>query len=490
MKENLNQLNLKLSDSKTAREFKDPGFIRSEVNFIRLPFFVLSRNGIKNQGEIEYKDSINRNNEKFDILWRVTANVRYGHPGPFDKKAHKAIEFLISQKGFPVENPITFSFYELCKLMNINNSGKTKRMIKESLIRTKLAGIESRGAFYYKGEKRWIDDIFNLYDRVTFVGERLPNGEVADKNYIFLSDWYLKSLNSFYVKPLDYDYYCSLQSTLSGRLYEFLSIQFYGLHGKPYSIEYHKLCQLLPIAEQKYISKAKENLSSAHRELHETKFLTQVRWRETGKSKWILTYYPGERMRKEFNKIKLEEQLELELILPEEIEAIDSKTELPNDDVDVIKQLTQIGINNITVKKLVNSYPVEQIRKQIEIFNWLKERKSPLVEKNPAGFLRKSIEENYEAPADFIRKQKKELIEQKNAQEMIENEKERARLDEIQRQIDDYRERLDEQEQQLLRQEAMELIECDKAIKKEFVGDILIRAKESEIIRKRLGLGL
>jgi len=346
MKGNIDQLNAGSANFEKIQEAKELGFIKSEVNFARLPFFALSRGGLKKQGEIEYKDSVERGGEKLDILWRVTANIRYGYPGPFDKRVHKAIEFLISKKGFPVENPIVFSFYELCRLMNINNSGKTKRMIKDALVRTKLAGVESRGAFYYKGEKRWIDDIFNLYDRVILVGERLPNGEVADKNYVFLSGWYLKSLNSFYVKPLDFDYYHSLQSTLSGRLYEFLSIQFYGLQGKPYSVEYHKLCQLLPITEQKYLSKAKENLSSAHRELHRTKFIARVKWGEIEKGKWITTYYPGERVRKEFSKLKPEEQLELELSPSKEDITIENKTNLSSGDIDLAEQLIQRGVTS------------------------------------------------------------------------------------------------------------------------------------------------
>jgi hypothetical protein len=32
------------------------------------------------------------------------------------------------------------------------------------------------------------------------------------------------------------------------------------------------------------------------------------------------------------------------------------------------------------------------------VFDWLKGRKSGLIEKNPAGFLRMSIEENYHPP--------------------------------------------------------------------------------------------
>jgi hypothetical protein len=485
MKENTNHPNIELSN--INQEIKEFGFIKSEVNFTRLPFFALSRGGLKKRGEIEYRDSVERDGEKLDILWRVTANTRYGYPGPFDKKVHKALEFLISQKGFPVENPITFSFYELCKLMNIEISGKTKRMIREALIRTKLAGIESRGSFYYKGEKRWIDDIFNLYDRVVFFGETLPSGETADRNYVFLSDWYLKSLNSFYVKPLDFSYYCSLQSTLSGRLYEFLSIQFYGLQGKPYSIEYHKLCQLLPIVEQKYVSNAKENLNSAHQELKETRFLTQVRWREIEKSRFI-TYYPGDRVRTESSKFKSKEQLELRLSISNELSTTNEEHPQSVIDSDMVERLVQRGITKLTAQRLINDYSTDQIQKQIEIFDYLVKIKSQLVAKNPAGFLRESIEENYQPPSEYNRKQEKEITEQKRSQERVEKEAEQARLDEIQHQVDEYRNNLTDEERQLLRQEAVGLIESDKAIRKEFVTEHLIRAKEAEIIRERLSL--
>jgi len=407
MKKNLDQPEVEIPSSETNQEIKEFGFIKSEVNFTRLPFFALSRGGLKKQGEIEYKDTVERNGERLDILWRVTANIRYGYPGPFDKKVHKAIEFLISQKGFPIENPITFSFYELCKLMNINNSGRTKRMIKDALIRTKLTGIESQGSFYYKGEKRWVDDIFNLYDRVIFVGETFPDGKTADRNYLFLSDWYLKSLNSFYVKPLDFDYYSSLQSTLSGRLYEFLSVQFYGLQGKSYSTEYHRLCQLLPIVKQKYLSKAKENLKSAHEELKDTKFLRQITWKEIEKGNWIVTYYPGERTKKEFDKFKFKEQLELKLPTSSNLSTRNEKQLLSTVKTDMMEQLSRRGVTKIIAQQLTNDHSIEQIRKQIEIFDYLVENKSPLIANNPAGFLRKSIEDNYQTPKEYIDQQNK-----------------------------------------------------------------------------------
>jgi len=69
---------------------------------------------------------------------------------------------------------------------------------------------------------------------------------------------YLESLNAFYVKKIDYKYYQNLKSDIARRLYEILDIKFYGLKKHCVSIDYEKLCALLPITQQKYISLAQQ----------------------------------------------------------------------------------------------------------------------------------------------------------------------------------------------------------------------------------------
>ena len=110
-----------------------------------------------------------------------------------------------------------------------------------------------------------------------------------------------------------------------------------------------------------------------------------------------------------------------------------------------VNQLTQRGITESVADILVNDYSTDQIQKQIEIFDYLVKIKSPLVAKNPAGFLRKSIEENYQPPSEYNRKQEREEAEQKRSQERVEKEAEQARLDEIQCQVDEYRDNLNDE---------------------------------------------
>jgi hypothetical protein len=271
--------------------------IKSEVNFLKLPFFSLSRQGSKKPTEIEYRDTITRGDERVDFFWGVSANVKYGYPSVFDKKVFKAIEQIINQNGWPVQNPVKFSLYQICKILNIGTSGKNKNAIKEALERIRATNINCQGAFYQKSvEEQLYRDSFNLYSRVTFREQKLDNGNVAETNYLFLGDFYLESLNSFYVKTIDFKYYQSLKSNVARRLYEILDIKFYNLiRTKRHSVffDYQKLCALLPVKQQKKYSDATRYLKPAHDELIRTTFLRAVKWTKVSKSEWKVEYFPS-----------------------------------------------------------------------------------------------------------------------------------------------------------------------------------------------------
>src|ERR1700681_3642071 len=36
------------------------------------------------------------------------------------------------------------------------------------------------------------------------LNDTLPDGSIADRNYVWFTDWYLANLNSFYTAPIDY----------------------------------------------------------------------------------------------------------------------------------------------------------------------------------------------------------------------------------------------------------------------------------------------
>jgi len=289
-----------------------PGFStsvsRAEVNLLALPFFALWDKDVRKRTEIEYKYVITRGDQKLEVSWNVSCNPRYGYPGPFDRKVHRAIEQIISDLQPPLENPVPIgSLYRIAKLAGFGTSGKIYQDIKAAILRILSTTVESKGTFYHKDRTKWVEDAFHIYDRAVFVGESLPGGEIADTNYLVLGSWYLDNLNARYVKPLDYTYYRCLRGHISPRLYELLGVKFYGLGSHPYiRYRYSTLCQLLPCTRQKYASQAKQILVSAHKELITTEFFSKVEWENVqgDKHDWYVKYYPGKRVGEEIQRFR------------------------------------------------------------------------------------------------------------------------------------------------------------------------------------------
>lgn len=299
---------LTLADADRSTQGPEREILRAEVNLLTFPFFALAKKGLDRKTEIEYKAVVERGDRKVEILWQVTANAKYGFPGPFDKRVHKAIEHLLTELEPPIQNPVPFSIYDLCRRMGINRSGRNYAKVKKALERIKMTGIKSRQAYYSKPRKRWIDDVFNLYERIIFKGEELPDGRIAETNYLYLSSWFLENWNALYLKPIDYDYYKEL-GVIAQRLYELLGVKFYYILRRGYThlhlhlrYRYSTLCKLLPLTRQPYLSLAHQQLDPAHEELLNTGFLAKVEWEEKplgSESDWFIYYYPGPRVKAE-----------------------------------------------------------------------------------------------------------------------------------------------------------------------------------------------
>ena len=282
--------------------------IKTDVNLSRLPFFALYRERLKKQLEREWVFVKIDENEHVELVWRVMATQRYGYPSPFAKKVHRAIEYMLTQNGFPVPEYLDFSLYEIATILGLKRtgsvySGKIYADIKNALFSITSTSIESKGVFCYldNGKKRYVHDMFHLYERVVFVGETLPDGTIAEKNRVYFGEWYLKSLNSLYIKPLYFPYWNSFRSDIARRLYEYLSFISFATKCKPFRIEYLRLCEFLPITPQNYFSQARQKMKTAHEELIKTGFLKKVVWRKgkTDPKKWILIYHFGLRAKEE-----------------------------------------------------------------------------------------------------------------------------------------------------------------------------------------------
>ncbi|MCX7795046.1 MAG: replication initiator protein A [bacterium] len=288
-------------------EIIPPEKIRSEVNFLIYPLFKLEKK--REDGIIEVKMSIERDNQRLELFWGVYPHPYFGIPGPFDKKVFDAIQEIIEELPRPIQNPIPLgSIYSLCKRIGIEICGKNYTMIEESLKRLTGILIDSKETFYDKGKKKWIEEIFHLFDKVVFIGEELQDGTIADTTYIYLNSKYLDNINNGYVKPIDYKFYRELNSNIARRLYELLGVKFYPIFQRNIDIKfirylYDTLCELVPMKKQKYLSLIRQQLEDAIKELKDKEFIERCEIKEEN-GRFYLYFYPGPRAKEEFNKFK------------------------------------------------------------------------------------------------------------------------------------------------------------------------------------------
>src|SRR5437588_10558338 len=90
-----------------------PPLVRSEANLLRLPLFALHTKRLKTLDGIECRGKLTRDGKTHQFLFRATRNTATLYPGPLARSAHLAILSIITEQGFPLRNPISWSWRDL-----------------------------------------------------------------------------------------------------------------------------------------------------------------------------------------------------------------------------------------------------------------------------------------------------------------------------------------------------------------------------------------
>jgi hypothetical protein len=82
-------------------------------------------------------------------------------------------------------------------------------------------------------------------------------------------------------------------------------------------------------------------------------------------------------------------------------ESTTETTSQNNNTVGVVSDLIGFGMTGAVARHLAASFPEEYIRAKLDLVRWLKENRPRVVGQNPAGYLRKAIQEDYQAPPAY-----------------------------------------------------------------------------------------
>ncbi|MFO0967870.1 MAG: hypothetical protein U0793_20090 [Gemmataceae bacterium] len=267
-----------------------------------MPLFALHTKGLSTLEGIECRGQITRNGKTQEYLLRISRNTASLYPGPLSRKIHFAFLSIATEQGFPIQNPITWNWRDLCRRMDIAYGGKkTLAELKRAIRSTHGVVIHSQYALYNKTRKGPLplhERGHHLYADYAFCNEPLPDGTIADRNAVWLADWYLDNLNAFYSAPLDYGSWRSLEarSPTASRLYEFLLLNFYS--GTPlFRINYVNLSRLLPVRTERYLSDAREQLQPALLLIQQAGVVRDFQWLESRDGDIQLNFTKGPLLR-------------------------------------------------------------------------------------------------------------------------------------------------------------------------------------------------
>lgn len=381
---------------------------KDEMNLAEFPFTLLSRRANAGQKTIEVNQQVRDKGGKIiEQKWIVVSGSdKYGLPLAIDEDVYVALMQLYKDNNFK-DRCVYFTRYQLVRMMGRERSKREYDRIEEALKRLISVTVYSKNAFWDNKAKRYINSSkgFHLFESY-YLHDEDPGRKSPDYqplSNIVMSPFLFDSIVAGYIKNLDTMFYFSLETPLSKRLYRYLDKKRY--HKSMFEVELLKLAALLPIQDE-YPSQIKRRLDSSHAELIERGFLESASYEKASSSdeEKVIYLFPQDSLAKQ-----------VEAYIPTDS---DSQPE-GSEEISSIKQkLIGRGVAENVASVLFENYPAQQIEKQIDVFDWLTEKGSSLLGKNPPGFLRKAIEDNYVPPPEYAKEAvQRERREAKNARE-------------------------------------------------------------------------
>lgn len=328
-------LRASLSDEKASLFLTKQSSLH-EVNFVRLPFALLWDK--EDSTEILLQQTVVRDSMKLVRKWHVLANEKIGMPGPAARMTFRALERVILSRtvhvGKQLTNPQVFTIEEILRELGYRFHSTNCHAVKKHLEQIKALNIRDMGYASIKapGQNRALpirqpavesssdSALFNLINKVRFKKQTNVDGSVVRENYVEFGSDYVAAVNSGYVMPLNWDLWLELAKVpLAQRLYEVLSLDFYGLLHSPYVVyEYPEWSALMPVRPQSFKSYVERTSEKAHNLLIKHSIISSESKWELADPVWKIRYYPSAKMLSEIADAKerrtaREDQLAMDL---------------------------------------------------------------------------------------------------------------------------------------------------------------------------------
>lgn len=410
-----------------------PDFVKVEKNLASLYFFTPSSKKLKTPKVKTVTFTHTIDGKKIEATVTIIPSVIHGLPVTADQDKYLAFQKMLTeiyQREGRVNNPIVFSSAELIKLLGQTDGGINFDEVGEWLERIFSTTIKSEGAVYFAGKKVWAKDLFRVFDRVVSLGKEIEPGKVADKNYVWLSEWQLENINNNYLIPIDYETYIKLKNHIAKALVPVIQGWLFATRNQGvFEKRYDDFCQCLNIREYHYISDIRRQNKPSLDELKTYGYLRDWKVEKTSDEVgYKIVLYHGDKFYSDRNlQLNKKEEIVGSKVLQSSVKANlypeqgraettpSSQTAYPScpllseEERTLIKKLNlDFGVDITKAHSLVKAN-LDQTKTWLAAWPYV-----TIHPQNPAGFLIQAIEQHYTLPETYLAQKAKEDSERRS----------------------------------------------------------------------------
>jgi hypothetical protein len=267
-------------------ELEQSPIINVEINLELLPLFLYKTRG-RSEESLEATNVIRTaDGQRLEQYIKVVGGREYGLPGPVERDVHVAIMKLVHRAGgMPSDGIVSFSLYELLKVMGKNRGGNNYEKVRESLDRIADSVIYAKNAFYDNETEQFRTHRFTPWS-VHFSSTRQSQGRSAERHVLKFHEILVRSYNSGFLKTLDTDFFFSLKNPMAKSLYQLVDAKRRGKLS--WTVGLQQLRQLIPMPESyRYDSKIREKVEPGLKELKQRGFLDRADYEQRGEDQVI-----------------------------------------------------------------------------------------------------------------------------------------------------------------------------------------------------------
>jgi len=323
----------------------------------------------------------------------ITGSDAHGLPTAPDADVIVALLHLTKAQNNFTSPDVTFTRYDLLKLLGWPDRGQYYKRLEESLNRWIGVTLYYEKAWWDNSIKCRVDAKLHILESVVIFDQEVCRTLRARRQALPFStfSWnkiFFASCQADNLKRLDLTTYFGLRSAVSKQLYRFLDKRFY-LRGE-WTFDLHELAfEHVGLSRNYSAAKVKEKIRPALEELTAIGFLEPMtpakRYVNTGRGRW-----------------------RIRLVRRRAIEAAASPPQagLPA----VVAELVARGITPATAADLAEAHAAGKIAEKLDAFDWLVGRKDKALKRNPAGWLYRAIVDDFAPPPGYIGKAERERL--------------------------------------------------------------------------------